>query len=350
MTKVLYIQDKLEWNAYVSKAAEYDFCQTWHYHALDTTGTALLFIYENNEGFIGLPLIKRPIPDTVYYDLTSVYGYTGPISNFAMPLVPHSLITEFKSAFIKFLDDGNFISVFSRLNPFYEQTNIFRQFGGLHDNGLSVAIDLSIDDETRRKNYPKNTLQKIRQARNRGYLVKDEKNPQAAEIFTIIYHENMNLVGASKSYMFDESHIHKLLHTDEYDARILLVYDGDKPIAATFITFTNGIIQGYLIATLNEYRRYSPSKLITDSVCVLGKQLGMKYYNLGGGRGFKQDSLFNWKAEFSDLFLPYYTWRYIANPAVYNTLLYEQGIDENADIDFFPLYRSAQMCEHLYVK
>jgi hypothetical protein len=67
----------------------------------------------------------------------------------------------------------------------------------------------------------------------------------------------------------------------------------------------------------------------------------MRYYNLGGGVGFKEDSLFTWKAAFSPLHLPYKTWRYIANPAVYNALLEERGIDKNSNIDFFPLYRSA---------
>lgn len=350
MTKVLYIQDKLEWNAYVSKAVEYDFGHTWSYHMLDTTGTALLFIYENNEGFIGLPLIKRPIPESDYYDLTSVYGYTGPISNFAMPCVPENLMSGFKSAFIQFLDEGKFVSVFSRLSPFYQQTNVFQQFGGVYDNGQTVAIDLSIDNDVRRKNYRDSSFHRIKQARKRGFTIKEANNSEDISTFTSIYLENMRLVGASASYMFDEEYVSKLLNTDEYDARLLMVYDGDTVIASTIITLTNGIIQAYLIGTRTEYRKYSPAKYLLDEICVLGKELGMKYYNLGGGLGFKQDSLFAWKAAFSDLLLPYYTWRYIANPTVYNALLAERGIDQNADVDFFPLYRFAQPTEYMPVK
>jgi len=349
MTKTLFIQDKLEWNAYVSKAAEYDFGHTWHYHMLDISGTPLLFIYENKEGFIGLPLIKRPISGSSYYDLTSVYGYTGPISNFVMQNVPESLMTGFKSAFIQFLNEGKFVSVFSRLHPFFQQTNILHEFGGIYDNGLTVAIDLSIDNDVRRKNYRDTSLHRIKQARKKGYIVKEEKGPEAAAVFTSIYQENMRLVGASDSYMFDVNYVNKLLNTNEYDARLLMVYDGDNAIASTIITFTNGIIQAYLIGTRNEYRKYSPGKFLLDEICVLGKELGMKYYNLGGGVGFKQDSLFSWKAAFSDLFLPYHSWRYIANPTVYNALLEDRGIDKNSDLDFFPLYRSASVSEQTHV-
>jgi len=341
MTKVLSIHDKLEWNAYVSKAVEYDFYHTWHYHTLDTVGSPLLFIYESDEGFIGLPLIKRPIPGTSYYDLTSVYGYTGPISNMAMHCIPENVIEAFKKEFIRFLADGKFVSVFSRLTPFCQQTNILARFGGLHNNGLTVALDLSIDDDTRRKGYRNSTLPTIKQAWKKGIVVKEAKGPEAVATFASIYLENMQRVGASKMYLFDERHFDKLINTDEYDARILMVCDGDIAMAGTIVTFTNGVIQAFLIGTRNEYRKYSPSKFLVDEICLLGKSLGMRYYNLGGGVGFKEDSLFTWKAAFSPLHLPYKTWRYIANPAVYNALLEERGIDKNSDVDFFPLYRSA---------
>lgn len=341
MTKILFISDKLEWNAYVSKAVEYDFYHTWHYHTLDTSGAPLLFICESDEGFIGLPLIKRPIKGSPYYDLTSVYGYTGPISNLAMHCLPESLIATFKTEFGKFLTEGKFVSVFSRLSPFCKQTNVLHRFGGLHDNGLTVAMDLSVDDETRRKGYRNSTMPTIRHAWKKGIVVREEKGPQAVSTFTSIYLENMKHVGASDTYMFDEDYFNKLLNTDEYDARVMMVYDGDDVMAGSIVTFTNGVMQAFLIGTRNEYRRYSPSKFLVDELCLLGKKLGMKYYNLGGGVGFKEDSLFTWKAAFSDLLLPYKTWRYIVNPAVYNALLEERGIDKNSDIDFFPLYRSA---------
>lgn len=63
----------------------------------------------------------------------------------------------------------------------------------------------------------------------------------------------------------------------------------------------------------------------------------MKYYHLGGGLGFKEDKLFNWKAGFSDLFLEYKSWRYVANEQIYNSLVNLIGIDPHNNIDYFPL-------------
>jgi hypothetical protein len=72
---------------------------------------------------------------------------------------------------------------------------------------------------------------------------------------------------------------------------------------------------------------------------VIARHMGLKYINLGGGVGFKMDSLFNWKAGFSSLHLDYSSWRYVVNEPIYNKLLEENHVEYNPDIDFFPLYR-----------
>lgn len=341
MTKVLTIGDKAEWNVYISKAAEYDFYHTWHYHSLDTSGSPLLFLYENNDGFIGLPLIKRSIPGSNYYDLTCVYGYTGPFSNKPMEDVPEQLIKGFGTEFMNFLKAGSFVSVFARLHPFYKQQLILEKLGGLHNNGLTVVMDLSVDTQMQRKHYRNSINKTLKRAWKNGFFIKEEKGYQAASVFAEVYLENMQRVGATDYYMFDKDQIFRLINTDEYDARILMVYDGDTVMASTIITLTKGIIQGYLIGTREEYRKHSPGKFLVDEICLLGKSLGMKYYNLGGGLGYKNDELFNWKAAFSGLHLPYQTWRFIADPAIYQSLLDERGIDKDTDVDFFPLYRYA---------
>ncbi|MGN6179174.1 MAG: GNAT family N-acetyltransferase [Mucilaginibacter sp.] len=339
MTKVLTLRDKQEWNAYILKAAEHDFYHSWHYHSLDTSGHPFLFIYENNDGFIGLPLIKRSIPGSIYYDLTCVYGYTGPFSNNAMEGIPEQLIDEFCAEFMQFLTRGGFVSVFVRLHPFYQQQRILQKLGGIHSNGLIVALDLSVDTQTQRARYRDSILPALKKAWKKGFFIKEEKGYEAVSTFIDIYLENMRRVGASDYYIFSEEQIFQLLATDEYDARMLMVYDGDTVIASTIVTFTKGIIQGYLVGTRDEYRKYSPVKFLVDEISLLGKSLGMKYYNLGGGLGYKEDSLFYWKATFSDLHLPYQTWRFIADPAVYQSLLDQRSIDKDTEVDFFPLYR-----------
>jgi hypothetical protein len=339
MTKLITIQNKPEWVTYVRNAAEYDFYHTWHYHSLEVTGKPILFVYQEQEDYIAYPFIKREIPGSDYYDLTCVYGYSGPISNKKMDELNDSLVENFMPAFLNFLSEEKCISVFSRLHPFFNQHKLMEKFGGVHENGPTVALDLSVSIEDQRKKYRQSTMDAIKHAWKKGYTVKQEKGEAAIATFLKIYTETMLRVGASESYLFNDAYFARILNTTEYDARILMVYDGNTVMCATIITFTNGIIQAHLMGTLTAYLHKSPAKLLVDEITIIGRELGMRYYNLGGGLGFKKDAIFTWKTAFSDLQLDFRSWRFIANPTVYQHLLDEKGIDRDAAIDFFPLYR-----------
>lgn len=339
MIKILTIKDKAEWIAHVNQSVEIDFYHTWHYHSLDNTGLPILFVYSEQSDFIAVPLIQREIPESNYYDLTCVYGYSGPLSNQKMDGIDSTLISNFKKAFLEFLSDGNYVSVFLRLNPFYNQQLLLEKFGGIYDNGQVVVIDLTKSIEQHRKNYRHTTWDSIRNSLKKGYYIKEEKGPDAIKIFREIYNQNMSRIRAADSYFFDDSYYLELLNNTEYDARVFTAYKGDVATSSTIAVFTNEIIQLHLIGTRTEYLCDSPAKFLIDSIAQIGCKLEMRYYNLGGGLGFQNDTLFYWKKAFSDLLFDYKSWRYIANPVIYQQLLDQKGIDKNTEVDFFPLYR-----------
>jgi hypothetical protein len=258
-----------------------------------------------------------------------------------MEEIDEAFIDKFKTAFIKFLSKENCVSVFARMHPFYKQHVLLDKFGGVHKNGKTVIIDLSVSIEDQRKQYTQSTMDAIKHAWKKGYQVKEENGPCAVATFVEIYTETMRRVGASDYYLFNETYFNKILNTDEYDARIIMVYDGDIVMSSTIVSFTNGIIQAHLVGTKAEYVAKSPTKFLVDEITRIGRGMGMKYFNLGGGLGFKHDRLFDWKASFSNRCLDFNTWRFIANPVIYKQLLDEKGIDENVEVDFFPLYRYA---------
>lgn len=339
MTRLITIQDQADWVSYIQNAAEYDFYHTWHYHHLDKSGSPFLFVYQEGDDFIAFPLTKRAIPGSPYYDLSCVYGFSGPISNKKMDELEDSLMENFKHSFLKFLADEKYVSVFSRMHPFFKQQILLDKLGGVHENGLTVAFDLSISIENQRKEYSQSTRADVNRARRKGFCLREEKGPEAVAVFVDIYTETMRRVSASNYYLFNETYFNKILNTAEYDARILMVYDGDTAMSSTIVTFTNGIMQAHLMGTRTQYLPHSPTKFLVDEMTLLGRSMGMRYYNLGGGLGFKEDNLFQWKSAFSKLHLPYKSWRYIANPTIYQQILDERNINKNADVDFFPLYR-----------
>ncbi|MEJ6981349.1 GNAT family N-acetyltransferase [Pedobacter sp. P351] len=341
MTRIITIDQKDKWNEYIENSFQSDFYHTWSYHSIDQTGDPLLFVYEENNLFIAFPLIKRKIDNSPYFDLTSVYGYTGPVSNTKFDEINELLIKNFQNEFLTFLQKGNYVSVFSRLNPFFNQESIVQCFGGLYYNGKTVAIDLTSSHKEQTSNYRRAFHGNIKKLRKLGYIVKEGNSIEDIRTFVSIYTENMDRIGASESYYFSEDYFRNILESKEYQSKLLMAYnDDDLAVAGMIITCINGIIQAHLLSTRTEFLHLSPAKLLVDEATIIGRELNMKYYHLGGGVGFKEDSLFNWKSGFSDLHLPYYTWRYIVNEPVYNSLLEKANIEKSAEIDFFPLYRS----------
>lgn len=340
MMKQITHLDRSGWTGYIQRAADFDCYHTWDYHALDRSGAPILFVYEEGENFIAFPLIKRAIAGTDLYDLGCVYGFSGPVASQKISQLNDVFIENFKTAFLELLEAENYVSVFSALHPFFNQSRLLGKFGGVHDNGLVVALDLSLDISQQRAGYCASTRAQIKKAQNRGFRVEEKKGPEAVAVFKSIYLENMKRVDAKEYYLFDDKYFEDMANASDFDTRIFIVYDGGEPMAGTMVMFTNGIIQAHLVGTREEYRRFSPAKLLVEEITNIGRGYGMHYFNLGGGLGFKDDSLLEWKRSFTPNTLDHKTWRFVANPTVYQQILEAKGIDENSGIDFFPLYRS----------
>lgn len=340
MIKVITLSQKKEWNFYIENAFVYDFYHTWHYHALDHSGLAMLFVYQEGGDYIAFPFMKRKIPDTSFFDLSSVYGYVGPISNKENHNIDRELIIKFKDAFLGFLKNEHVISVFSRLHPFFNQDRLIDEFNGVHDNGKTVALDLTLPIEVQRKKYKSDTYRSIKRSWKKGLSIRESKEIEDIEVFIEMYSENMCRIHSTDYYRFDRQYFLDLINSNEFDCRLILVCFGNEIMAGTLITFTHGVIQGHLIATKSAYLSESPAKFLVDEISLLGRREGMKHLHLGGGVGFKDDSLFRWKSSFSDLFMDYKSLRYIADHSVYDSLVDRSGIDKNTNVDFFPLYRA----------
>jgi hypothetical protein len=328
-----------EWKQIVLKSLDYDSYHTWQYHNLSKDGTPVLLVYNEGDNFIALPLLKRNIPNTNLFDMTSVYGYTGPLSNLSFSEIPLQMKENFKRELNLFFRANNIVSVFSRLNPFLSQMPLMGTFQGVHDNGNGVVIDLNLSLEAQRSKYKSTLLKQILKMQKLGFSIKDSKNSEAIKEFAEIYTENMKRVGATDFYMFTEEYFKNFLNSSDFHSKLIMIYYEGIAVCGGIVIFTQKIIHSHLSATRTSYLKYSPSKLLLDEISQLGRQLGMQYFNLGGGLGFNKDSLFDFKSSFSDNYYDYKTWRYISDPENYLRLITEANIDPDNAVDFFPLYR-----------
>lgn len=342
--QIINQNQKDEWTQCIKKAVAFDLYHTWQYNAFEKADKPFLFLYQQNNDFIAFPLIKRKIDDSNFYDLTSAYGYVGPISNRQFTHADDVFLENFKTAFLQFLKKEAIICVFSRLHPIISQGAVLNKFGGVYDNGQTVGIDLNTPVEIQISKYRKGHRNAIKYLRQHDYLTKEVSTPEGVKTFVKIYHENMRRIKAANEYFFNEEYFLNLINAKEFDARIMLVYLNDEPIAGGVFTFTDQIIQVHLLGTLTEHLVHSPVKLLIDEVSLLGRECGMRYLHIGGGIGGQNDSLFYWKSGFSDLYFNFQTWRYINNQLIYNELVKSKAEEFSFQkTDFFPLYRKSSI-------
>jgi lipid II:glycine glycyltransferase (peptidoglycan interpeptide bridge formation enzyme) len=138
-------------------------------------------------------------------------------------------------------------------------------------------------------------------------------------------------------YYFSKDYFYRFI--EELPSTLFLAYYEKKPISGSLFTSCNGIVQPHLSATLNEYLRWSPLKLVWDCIRIDAIEKKEKWMHLGGGVSGADDSLFRFKAQFSDIRLVFKTWRYVHNQEAYNRLVVEKYADNIPHSTFFPLYR-----------
>ncbi|WP_208645516.1 GNAT family N-acetyltransferase [Mucilaginibacter endophyticus] len=333
------IRNRKDWDEYINRSYAHEGFHTWYYHSLNTEGEPLLFVYEEKEIFIALPVIKRKIENSAYFDMTCVYGYAGPISNVKLTDLSNITTTQFKAAFQKFMDDESSVCIFSRLHPFLNQHYLLENLGGIKDNGTTLYVDLAMSVEDQRNGYDKRLGRQIRSLRKMEYIIKEANSLQEIEDFAEMYYKNMDRLNASAVYYFDVQHFVNLLNEEYMKNKLVLIYDGPNLMCGAIILISDEIVRNHLSATAPDYLNISPSKLLTDEISLIGRRLGKKIFHLGGGVGGKEDSLFNFKKLFSTLQVKDRIWCYINNEAVYNDLVVKSGVDPNDEIKFFPLYR-----------
>jgi hypothetical protein len=335
------ITDPGEWRNCLKEFNIYDFYHTYDYHQLSKKADekAVLIQYKNNGTTIAMPLLLRAIPNTNFYDATSVYGYAGPLTNNPTADLDNSY---FKEALAAYCEQHKIISIFSRLNPYIpRQEMVLRNMGHIETLGNVVNMDIKQTLEISRSNYSKSTKSRVNKARKQCYTKFAETEEEICA-FVDIYHENMNRLEAGSEYYFDYNYFLEFFKSKDFETDIILVHHNEthEAIAGSMFVKTNGIVQFHLSGTKNDFLHIAPARVFLDEMRILATEQKQHYFNLGGGLGGNEDSLFEFKSSFSKDFKPFKLWKFIVDQKAYDQLcrsLDALKLEQNPN--FFPLYR-----------
>lgn len=330
--------DKKIWKDILLSFDSYDFYHTYDYHDISKNkeDKAVLVTYSNNDTMIAIPLLIRKIPNTDYFDATSVYGYAGPIHKNISKSFDNSDFSLQLNAFFK---SQKIISIFSRLNPFVvNQENTIKNIGQTEDLGDIVFIDLTLDLDIQRSNYHKTIRKQVNRLR-RTCVVKKAVSKAEIDTFIAMYYENMKRVNASSKYFFDKEYFYSLLDSTDFYCELLLVIHNETNsiIAGSIFAGSDHVIHHHLSANNQDFIKLSPTTLLNDEIRIKSSKEGYLEYNLGGGLKAERDSLFNYKSYFSKDLKSFKIWKYIVDNDIYVDLVKKNNI-KGGD-NFFPLYR-----------
>jgi lipid II:glycine glycyltransferase (peptidoglycan interpeptide bridge formation enzyme) len=333
-----------DWYSILQEINNYDFYHTYDYHQLSKKEEEepLLLVYREKNVLIALPLLIRTIANSAYCDATSVYGYGGPLVSGVSEDYDFS---KCHMALNTYFDEKKIISVFSRLHPYFPmQEKVITNLGSIEDLGRVVNIDLTKTLEEQVQQYSNTTKRYLKKGLKTISIVVSNKK-EDIDTFIALYNENMERVNAKKHYFFNDEYFLQFANSTEFTTEFTfaVLNETQKIISAAMIIKTNSkFVQYHLSGTLTEYLHLTPIRLLIDAARISGTNEGYTYFNLGGGLGSNNDSLYSFKSSFSDDFKQFKIWKYIVNHEKYNELVAQNPSlqeKETDTISFFPLYR-----------
>ncbi len=295
-----------------------------------------------HRGTVVNSFVLRKIPTQVggkqYYDISTPYGYGGPILVGAVTEEDREcVLREYQEEFSKFCMEHDIVSEFIRFHPIANNAIDFKSIYDVQKLRKTVGTDLSNSDDPVQDQFSKSCRKSIRRALNAGVTWKVIEHPTGIEDFLKVYYSTMDRDKADEFYYFPKEYFYKCLELFGNQIIMVQAVFDDKIIAAGFYITSGDIIHAHLSGTLQEYLHLSPAYVVKYATAVWGKEHGYRLIHYGGGTSNSPDnSLYQFKLKFTkNTVFDFYIGKKIWNREIYKRL--SQG--KNSLDGFFPAYR-----------
>jgi serine/alanine adding enzyme len=273
--------------------------------------------------------ILREVPNATALDLTTAYGYGGPVA-------AGGRVGHFWKAYEAWCAERGVVTSFFRFHPLYENHRYADADVRLERLAGTVAWRLRAQDLLAGMDGShRNTCRKAERA---GVVVShDAAGPVALADFAALYAETMRRRRAQAFYFFGKEYWEALEQRlgdrlVRFDARL----NGELAASALCLG-ERPWLHYHLGASLDEARRTGATNLLLYEAARWAKENGFELFHLGGGVGGREDSLLSFKRRFD----PGGVREYWIGKAVHDADAYRRltGEDEPSVEGFFPAYR-----------
>lgn len=356
MIHVYTLSDSATWDKIVTSFQNYDvYWLSGYVKAFQIHGDGEpILIFCENQNMRGINVVmkrdvaknehfKNKIPEGVYFDFATPYGYGG-------WLIEVKSESESKSSFEEndkeslfheykdWLEQNEIISEFVRFHPMIKNHEQCFNFYEVIQLGEVVHMDLTsfqvIWDNIISKNH-----NMIRKATKNGIKIYNGRFPEIYEQFRVIYNGTMDKDEAGTYYYFKPEFYASILDDLSHNAQVFFAEKEGKIIAASIMLTANGHMNYHLSGSLRDFYSLAPTNLLLYEAALWGCANGYKTLYLGGGVGSGEDNLFKFKKAFYRGKLNhFYIGKRIYQNEAYNYLLEIRG-GNMCTSKYFPQYR-----------
>lgn len=319
-----------------------------------------LAVFGDQQCFVIQPFVKRRLNDlpflrdrknpVPYYDIANPYGYGGPVCQCRSPKEEEKLFAAFDAHFLEFCRRERLASEFSSLHPLLKTQDLAVRSGtvNLVRQKEVVYLDLDAPESQRWKVTRKGHKSSITKARKSGVQIrKVEPTPDNFDQLNRLYYETMRRNNADQRWFFPENYFKNCFECLGQDrVSLFFAYMGGIPVSASILMHDFETVYYHFSGSDSRFYEFCPNNLLIFEMAKWAEAMGFRRFHLGGGvTSSPDDSLFVFKAGFSDKRAAFYTCHRVLDQVTYEHLCnlkmeYELVTEGKvSESDFFPLYR-----------
>ena len=283
------------WKNILKRFKDIDCCFLPEYHLAYSTREekceALMFVAESGSSLFCYPFLMTQIPvdDSIsqekLYDISSVYGYSGPLfSNHG---------TEFYNAawneFDSWARDHNIICEFLRFSFYHRNPHFAHPDTKISMNRINAVSYLNISLEQHEAILGSKTRNMINKASSEGIIVKHVEFRDYIKKFDEIYQELMISNNATKFFSYDDAYYNHLSKLSNDNLKLFGLFKNDEFVGGAIIVIYERYALYHLGVVSHRMEISGCSNLYLYEIWKYLKSVGISIFNLGGGRSEAND-------------------------------------------------------------
>lgn len=283
------------------------------------------------------------LPEENLYDITTPYGYGGPLILYSEEGYCRDLILEFKKSFEEFCSKRRIVTEFARFHPLIGNHEYMDLYMDVIYNRDTVYLDLSSKEKLWENMYS-TCRNRIKKAKNSGVTVEINNSKESIDNFITLYYGTMLKNNAKRYYFFTRQYFYNLFNSLEGSVYIFNAIYANKTIASSIVLKYGDYVNYHLSGADYSYIDLAPVNLIIYETALWALEKDCRFLHLGGGFKGNRDSLFQFKRKFSrDGTARFFVGQKIHDEQAYKDLADRwfqiNNKESNEKNDFFPIYR-----------